>query len=135
MPDIASGKMGDRCDDDILFWRKRLPGDVAGDRGWTDVRPTTMPNKNGMDITGNVSAYFLDHPEMILGEHGFFDTLYQELYALRMRGGQDKKPKRLLLSSGCRRTSCPTAAGPGRDDQGRLRITEKKEGTYYPKLN
>ena len=123
---------GTKVTTDILFLRKRLPGDVAGDRGWTDVRPTTMPNKNGMDITGNVSAYFLDHPEMILGEHGFFDTLYQNRYAVRMRSGQDLKAD---LAAAVERLPQDVMSdwqqAQAESVKADFETTEKKEGTYY----
>lgn len=68
---------------DILFLRKRLPDEAAGDRTWTETVEVTLPNKEGKPTRGRVSRYFVDHPEMVLGEEGFFDPLYEGRYGVR----------------------------------------------------
>lgn len=68
---------------DIVILRKRLPDEAAGDRGWTETVEVTLPNREGKPITGRVSRYFQENPEMVLGEEGFFDRLYENRYAVR----------------------------------------------------
>jgi N12 class adenine-specific DNA methylase len=78
---------------DILFFRRRPEGRVplnqAGDITWTEVVPRTLPSAQGGTRQGNVSRYFSDHPEQVLGREGFFDKLYQDRYAVHAPPGQD----------------------------------------------
>ena len=77
---------------DILFFR-RSPGVTPIEEGkepdWAQTVVRTLPNKEGVPTEGNVSRYFSEHPEMVLGEEGFFDKLYQGRYAVRGRPDQD----------------------------------------------
>jgi len=43
----------------------------------------------GKPVTGTNNRYFAEHPEMVLGEEGFFDKLYEGSYAVRPRPDQD----------------------------------------------
>jgi len=62
---------------DIIYMRKRAPGDVPGDRSWVDTAevPLTYDTPNWLsNIPGeksisdiSVNRYFLDHPDMVLG--------------------------------------------------------------------
>ncbi|MCG5533094.1 N-6 DNA methylase [Halorhodospira sp. 9621] len=83
---------------DIVVLRKRLEGEPAGDRSWTETVEVTLPNKHGQSITGRMSRYFADNPDMILGEQGFFDPLYENRYAVRGIKGQslDKALERAI---------------------------------------
>ena len=67
---------------DIIFMRKRLPTDKAGDTSWTDTAPMTFKTKSRYgggyeyDVTQNVNKYFIDHPEMVLGKHSISGSQY-----------------------------------------------------------
>lgn len=71
---------------DIIILRKRLPGEQAGDRSWVETTEVTLPNKEGKPTKGRVNRYFVEHPEMVLGEEGFFDKLYAGRYGVRSDG-------------------------------------------------
>lgn len=74
---------------DIIFLRKRLPGESEGDRSWTQVAPVTMPNREGVPTEGNVNSWILQHPEMVLGTPAFNDKLYPNRYAVTAPPGFD----------------------------------------------
>jgi|GEM_PF-260992 len=57
---------------DIVFLRKRAPGDPAGDRSWTET--ATFTDKEGREMPLN--RYFHDNPDMMLGEFGGYGTMY-----------------------------------------------------------
>lgn len=74
---------------DIIVMRKRLPGEEAAGQPFVEVSKVTLPDKFGNMKEGNVSSYFAAHPEMVLGEQGFFDKLYAGRYAVRPLPGAD----------------------------------------------
>ena len=74
---------------DIVVLRKREPDQPAFGPAWVDTVEVTLPNAEGVPTTGAVNQYFAEHPEMVLGEQGFFDKLYQGRYAVRPREGED----------------------------------------------
>jgi N12 class adenine-specific DNA methylase len=117
---------------DIIFLRKRLPGDIAGDRTWTETVSVTLPNSDGMQISGNMNRYFSEHPEMVLGEQGFFDKLYKNRYAVRAIKGSDFKAN---LAAAIDRLPAgvmsPWQGVQADHTQQDFDTTEKKEGTYY----
>lgn len=116
---------------DIVILRKRLPGEAAGDRSWTQTVQKTLPNKEGTPTKGLVNRYFADNPEMVLGEEGFFDPLYQNRYAVRA-------PKDFDLDAALRRVmgSLPeNVMTAWQDTTNRAEIdfgtAERKEGSFY----
>lgn len=77
---------------DILFFKKRpamVPLDQVGDTSWTQVVPRTLPGSDGKPVEGNVSRYFSEHPEMVLGTEGFTDKLYKGRYGVQPIQGRD----------------------------------------------
>jgi N12 class adenine-specific DNA methylase len=74
---------------DILFFKKRAEGAEPGSLEWTGVVKRTLPDAKGGTTEGNVSRYFSDHPEQVLGQEGFFDKLYEGRYGVRPIEGQD----------------------------------------------
>ncbi|MEI6210308.1 MAG: JAB domain-containing protein [bacterium] len=65
MPQSAFYKeAGTKVVTDILFLRKRLPGQVAGGEAWRDL--ATVPTAEGDAL---VNEYYAAHPEMVLGVH------------------------------------------------------------------
>ena len=79
---------------DILFFKRRMAGqiEIADDAplpDWTGTVRRALPNAEGTTTEGEVSRYFSDHPEMVLGEEGFFDKLYKDRYAVHERPDSD----------------------------------------------
>jgi N12 class adenine-specific DNA methylase/2'-5' RNA ligase len=56
---------------DVLFLRKRLPEEEPKGEAWLGRADVTGRNKGGEEITGPVNEYFVNHPQMVLGEHSF----------------------------------------------------------------
>jgi N12 class adenine-specific DNA methylase/adenine-specific DNA methylase len=72
---------------DVLFFRKRRPGDAPGGAAWetlAEVRPAA-----GDSDPIRVNRYFREHPEMVLGEHGLRRGIYgaAETYTCRPQAG------------------------------------------------
>ena len=73
LPSDAFKREGTAVVTDILFFRKRSPGEPAhhADPDWLGIAPLAI---EGMDIP--INRYFLNHPEMVLGTWTRKDTLY-----------------------------------------------------------
>ncbi len=130
--DAFKANAGTEVTTDIIFLRKRLPGEAQGDRTWTETVEATMPNRLGKDITGAVNRYFAEHPDMVLGEQGFFDKLYENRYGVRAREGVDFKAAleaavAKLPSNVMSDWQSDNATNTEHD----FETTEKKEGTFY----
>ena len=90
LPSSAFAKnAGTEVTTDIIFLRKREEGAEPGDQSWVGTEEVTLPDADGNPTTGYVNRYFVQHPEMVLGEPGFFDKLYKGRYAVRPRQGED----------------------------------------------
>ena len=83
LPSDAFKREGTAVVTDILFLRKRAPGEVAhhADPQWLGVAPLSI---EGMEVPAN--RYFLNHPEMVLGTWTRKDTLYGEGYSVTANG-------------------------------------------------
>ncbi|WP_370645226.1 N-6 DNA methylase [Halorhodospira sp. 9628] len=116
---------------DIVVLRKRLEGEPAGDRSWTETVEVTLPNKQGQSITGRMSRYFAENPEMVLGEQGFFDPLYENRYAVRGVKGQplDKALARAIEQF----PENVMAEGVTQDERAEIDFgtDQKKDGSFY----
>ncbi len=73
MPSDAFKREGTSVVTDILFLRKRAPGDPArhADPQWLGIAPLSI---EGVEVS--INRYFLNHPEMVLGSWSRKDTLY-----------------------------------------------------------
>ncbi len=73
LPAGAFKREGTAVVTDILFLRKRAPGQPANhiDSDWLGTAPLSI---EGMDVP--INRYFLNHPEMVLGNWTRKDTLY-----------------------------------------------------------
>lgn len=72
---------------DILFFRKRKPGEPEGDQTWRDVeevRPAT-----GDEGAIRVNRWFTRHPDFVLGGHALTSGPIGETYTCRPRDGED----------------------------------------------
>lgn len=64
---------------DIIFMRKRIPGEATGDRSWIETTKTNLPYKVHSDYSYrpdetyqkevDINSYFVAHPENILGKN------------------------------------------------------------------
>ncbi len=73
LPSDAFKREGTAVVTDILFLRKRAPGEPArhADPLWLGIAPLSI---DGAEVS--INRYFLDHPEMVLGNWSRKDTLY-----------------------------------------------------------
>jgi SAM-dependent methyltransferase len=83
LPSDAFKREGTAVVTDIVFLRKRAPGELAhhADPDWLHVAP--------LDIDGvavPINRYFLNHPEMVLGSWSRKDTLYGEGFSVTGNG-------------------------------------------------
>ncbi len=70
---------------DILFLRKRLPGEPAKDPSWVDT--DTMTTAGGEEI--RVNRYYTAHPEMMLGKMTLSGSMYSRNEATLESDGRD----------------------------------------------
>lgn len=98
---------------------------------WVETLPVTLKTKDGKDKAGAASRYFVEHPEMVLGEEGFFDRLYPGRYGVRSRPGanlEGELPIALANLPADVMRSGETAQERADVD---FASTERKEGSYY----
>ena len=83
LPSDAFKREGTAVVTDIIFLRKRASGGPAHhvDLDWLGVAPLAI---EGVEVP--VNRYFLNHPEMVLGQWSRKDTLYGEGYSLTSNG-------------------------------------------------
>lgn len=75
LPNTAFKENGTEVTTDIIVLRKRAAGEPAQDASWVKSEPVEYTDEDGSAVQVPVNRYFIDHPEMILGEQGLFDTL------------------------------------------------------------
>jgi hypothetical protein len=83
LPSDAFKREGTSVVTDIVFFRKRLPGEPArhADPAWLKTEPLDI---DGVALPFN--SYFVRHPEMVLGTLSRKDTLYGEGYSVTGNG-------------------------------------------------
>ena len=121
---------------DVLFFRRRALGAPENHVApWVESVEQDMPTRTGETAKGYVNQYFLDHPDMVLGDPGLFDELVAGLrYSVRQRPGANLEAD--LTTAGARLIEqAPAFAAaraasplPGAVD---LLSAEMKEGSYY----
>lgn len=57
---------------DVIFLRKRLPGEAPAGESWAGLKEVTTPQG-----PASINEYFADHPEMVLGEHALTGSMYR----------------------------------------------------------
>lgn len=132
--DAFKENAGTEVTTDIVVLRKRLPGEKPGDMSWVETVNKELPNRDGGKTTGSVSRYFEQHPDMVLGEEGFYDKLAAgERYAVRARPGQDtgKELQRALESLGAAQMVDWQTEQAAHDTD--FASDEHKDGSYYVK--
>lgn len=122
---------------DILFFKRRMEGKVAIPEGempdWTKVVVRDLPNRDGEIVPGNVSRYFSEHPENVLGEEGFFDQLVagEARYAVRARPESDLQADLRAAIERLPHDVMEDEASPEVRAQLDFSSTEKKDGSFY----
>ncbi len=83
LPSDAFKREGTAVITDIVFLRKRAPGEPAhhADPEWLGIAPLPI---DGTEVP--VNRYFLNYPEMVLGTWSRKDTLYGEGYSVTANG-------------------------------------------------
>jgi N12 class adenine-specific DNA methylase len=81
LPSDAFQREGTAVVTDIVFLRKRAPGQAPAHREWLGVAPLAV---DGAEVA--INRYFLNHPEMVLGNWTRKDTLYGEGYGVQSNG-------------------------------------------------
>lgn len=117
---------------DIVILRKRLPDERAKpSRAWVQTENVTLPNKEGRKVEGAVNRYFVEHPEMVLGEQGFFDKLYQNRYAVHAPADFDLKAK--LREAVARLPEGVMSPWQSTTERAEVDFgtSERKEGSFY----
>lgn len=119
---------------DIIVLRKKgAEPFTAGVKpaAWLEVAPIVALDKDGKPTRGNSNQYFVSHPEMVLGEEGFFDKLYAGRYAVRAKPGANIEAD---LRTAVNRMPSNILA-PWQDITDRAEVdfgtAEAKEGSYY----
>ncbi|MBV7408773.1 PLxRFG domain-containing protein [Maritimibacter sp. DP1N21-5] len=75
LPNTAFKENGTEVTTDIIILRKRLEGEAEVDPSWRKAPVVTLPDRDGGEGQATVNQYFIDHPEMILGEQGLYEKL------------------------------------------------------------
>lgn len=120
---------------DIIVFRKFLPNEERGPEGvmspWLDTSPVSLPDKNGNLKEGRSSTYFVEHPEMVLGEEGFFDKLYAGRYGVRSRPGANLAADLPLALAKLPADVMQPFDSPEDRAEVDFASSERKEGSYY----
>ncbi|MCU0732860.1 MAG: hypothetical protein MUE84_14905, partial [Hyphomonas sp.] len=72
---------------DILFFRKRKPGEPEGDQMWLDVDEIRSATDDEGAI--RVNRWFARHPDFVLGTHALTSGPFGETYTCRSHDGED----------------------------------------------
>lgn len=135
--DAFAASAGTEVTTDVLFFRRRLPGEEPGPSLWTETTEATLPGRDGEPTSGTVNAWFAANPDMVLGEETFADTLTAgERYAVTPSGDLQS-----LLDAALERipagvmTPAPDAAAASQEGEADWDSPESKEGSYYIAAN
>ena len=123
---------------DIIVLRKFMPAelDLLPDGVLSpsmETRTVTLKDKNGNDKEGAVSRYFVDHPDMVLGEEGFFDKLYAGRYGVRSRPGANLAAELPIALSNLPEGVMREPETPQDRAEVDFASAERKEGSFYLK--
>lgn len=123
---------------DIIFLRKRLPGEEAGGEEWMKLEEIQAPTEGGESAPVLVNEYFVRHPEMVIGEHQLIGSRYSDKkYNVRLREGEElpallgkalgRLPSGIYTKADVRRDRALNIAAAERD----LSPDNHKEGGLY----
>jgi N12 class adenine-specific DNA methylase len=126
---------------DIMFFRKRMPGEEPGGAAWTETKTISTP-----DGEASINEYFAKNPSMVLGNHRLTGSMYGgNEYTVEDNGKDLKK----LLDKAIRKLPqnilMPATTSPQFDQDAVLadldpgRVLEyayyEKDGVVYQKVN
>lgn len=123
---------------DIIFLRKRLPGEESGGEDWMKLEEIQAPTEDGESKPVLVNEYFVRNPEMVLGEHQLIGNRYSDrTYNVRLRDGEElpallgkalgRLPSGIYTKAEVRRDRSLNIAAAERD----LSPDNRKEGGLY----
>jgi N12 class adenine-specific DNA methylase len=123
---------------DIVALVKKVPGEErpswAAPDSWVETDQVDMPTKEGGTQKGAVSRYFVEHPEMVLGETGFFDRLWPGRIEVRSDGRDLTKALKEAMD---RLPEIASRSGQLINSENRnaadFDVQEAKNGSYYLK--
>ncbi|MDR3635869.1 MAG: DEAD/DEAH box helicase family protein [Isosphaeraceae bacterium] len=106
LPSDAFKREGTPVVTDIVFLRKRAPGEAArhADPDWLATAPLAL---DGVDAS--VNRYFLNYPEMVLGTWSNEDVLYPGGYSVKGSGDLEQQIK-AAIGRLPEHVSCPAAS-------------------------
>jgi len=113
---------------DILFFRKRLDGEAAGDKAWLNLAEVRAGTDEGAI---RINRYFAEHPEMVLGTHALASGPYGEAYTCLPRADTDLDealPAAILHLPQTVYDGTPEAIGPD-DCEAAVRGTREEHGS------
>jgi N12 class adenine-specific DNA methylase len=97
LPDTAfKGNAGTDVVTDMIFLRKRAPGEQSNGVAWTKATKVALKGSKTGHTGGEVpmSEYFQQHPEMVIGEHAADNSMYGNEPSLTVHG--TLTPEKLL---------------------------------------
>lgn len=123
---------------DILFFRKRLPGEEAGGEEWMKLEEIQAPTEDGEANPVLVNEYFVRHPEMVVGHHQLIGSRWSDKkYNVTLREGEElpallgkalgRLPSGIYTKADVRRDRALSIAAAERD----LSPDNHKEGGLY----
>ena len=112
LPSDAFKKEGTAVVTDIVFLRKRSPGESARhhEAEWHRSRPFEI---DGTEVS--INRYFVRHPEMVLGQWTSKDTLYGEGYSVTSNGDLAEQLRDAIAHLSCFPPITPTP--PEREEE------------------
>lgn len=131
--DAFKENAGTEVTTDIIVLRKRMPGEAAGDRSWTETVEVKLPGRDGSPVAESVNRYFQNNPDQVLGEEIGGDKLVASArYAVRAIPGRDLSADlRAALERIAGNATIDTAPAETAGADIDLNSTERKEGSYY----
>ena len=114
---------------DILFLQKRRPGQEPVAAAWLDVAEA-VPAEDG-EAALPINRYFLDHPEMVLGEHARTSSPFGPVYTCKARPGvilEDALDRALGVLSTAARIPIGESVQAGRPKAARIVVGTAAEG-------
>ena len=95
---------------DIIYLRKRLPGEAAGDTSWVETVEAGVTDGHGRAHAFPVNKYFAENPHMVLGKHSAGGTMYR-LGSYTVERGPGSGPLPAALTEATRRITAVNAPG------------------------
>ena len=102
---LPEGAFGDtQVVTDIIYLRKRLPGEPQGDSSWVETDNIEVDGKNGNPVGFTLNRYFVKNPSNVLGEHSAEGSMYKG-QSYTVRRSTDSTPLQPLLKDAVNRVA------------------------------